>query len=877
MSQPVTDPELLAQLNADTPVTDPALLAQLNGGTHPSDSVLKTIDNYVRAAANGMTFGLADRFAAGMGSATGIGGNAGDYGGNLQTEQNRTDQFSSEHPIGNIAAQTAGALSTFPVSLGARAVQGAGLLSKTLGSAGLGAGLGAAGGGLSSHDWTNLPQTMRDATFGAGAGGLLGAALPAVGAGLGAGYNGIANAFRPTPGISRGAVPHLLEAYKADSPAAIQAQLERLGPDAMLADTGPALLGKAQGASLNSDEARSVLQGALTKRNEGTNQRIMGDVNQALGPAEDPQVVTNAIREHRTAVDNAAYPAALDNAPAVDTAPILRQLDAMIPKSVGMEKKALENMRGMLTLPEQRAAASVAEQNPVASTAEQIRQKYGDGAAAAFERQNQPKAQSLLEFLASKGGLGPDAELEAIGGHGHTVNVEGVGRRKLVRQGGWPLDYAREAAEEAGYLHGDHNGTSTVNNLLDAIDAEMRGQKRYPQGFEGTGSKRETTAISEREQHELDRRTLGFEADLADAGHGQIGAGVKQRAIDLMANKGMDADTAVEHAVRQLDNGFPGDRAKAAAPASTSAANKPTPQTDASVLHKIKQELDNVIQYDAPGLGVPAGALTRQQGTLKLFRGQLNTALENQVKGYKEANAASAALAKRGQAVEAGTQYLGSGKTTPFPERFAGEFNPLSQGEKIAFAKGSRGNIERVLGTKANDLQALRSELQGEGGFNTAKLATVHGQEAADKLIGSVERNLKFRETYGNVVANSQTAQRQAAARSMKPEPSSETPLINPNMTMAGLPATIAKKAVGAAFNAMLRKDPTKAFGEVARVLSAQGPHRDAYHRALVDALNKRVTTAAASSKGGNAAALTALVAVNAYLRGRSNRPAPEN
>ena len=40
----------------------------------------------------------------------------------------------------------------------------------------------------------------------------------------------------------------------------------------------------------------------------------------------------------------------------------------------------------------------------------------------------------------------------------------GVGRRKLVRQGGWPLDYAREAAEEAGYLNGSHNGTSTVND-----------------------------------------------------------------------------------------------------------------------------------------------------------------------------------------------------------------------------------------------------------------------------------------------------------------------------------------------------------------------------------------------------------------------------
>ena len=70
--------------------------------------------------------------------------------------------------------------------------------------------------------------------------------------------------------------------------------------------------------------------------------------------------------------------------------------------------------------------------------------------------------------------------------HGHTVAVDGVRAPQAgSEQGGWPLDYAREAAEEADYLRGNHNGTSTDNDLLDAIDAEMRGQKRYPDGFEG--------------------------------------------------------------------------------------------------------------------------------------------------------------------------------------------------------------------------------------------------------------------------------------------------------------------------------------------------------------------------------------------------------
>jgi hypothetical protein len=144
-------------------------------------------------------------------------------------------------------------------------------------------------------------------------------------------------------------------------------------------------------------------------------------------------------------------------------------------------------------------------------------------------------------------------------------------------------------------------------------------------------------------------------------------------------------------------------------------------------------------------------------------------------------------VAKRGDAVHSGTQYLGNGKTTPSPERFAADCEPLSQGEKIAFAKGSRGEVDRILGTKANDLQALRGELQGEGGWNTAKLATVHGQPSADELVNSVGRNLKFRDTHSKVVEGSQTDLRNAARKEMKPDPSTETPLVNPNMSVTKL------------------------------------------------------------------------------------------
>ncbi len=174
-------------------------------------------------------------------------------------------------------------------------------------------------------------------------------------------------------------------------------------------------------------------------------------------------------------------------------------------------------------------------------------------AARSAEEPPPPQGKSLLEFLAERGGLGPDAELGAIGADGHVVNVTGAGRRRLVKQGGLPLDYAREAAEEAGYLRGSHGGTSSPRDLLDAIDAEIRGQKRFAEGFEGSVSKREAAAQSERAQHEYDAFKHGLERDLAEAGHGKLKPDVRQRALELMENERLDANSAVQRAFRDLE------------------------------------------------------------------------------------------------------------------------------------------------------------------------------------------------------------------------------------------------------------------------------------------------------------------------------------
>lgn len=91
---------------------------------------------------------------------------------------------------------------------------------------------------------------------------------------------------------------------------------------------------------------------------------------------------------------------------------------------------------------------------------------------------------TLFQFLGGIGGLQDQGgELAALG-ITRTITTGGA----LVRKGGLPLDRAREAATEAGYIGHvgqDVNGAdgTTIQQLLDALDREARGRKVYPLGL----------------------------------------------------------------------------------------------------------------------------------------------------------------------------------------------------------------------------------------------------------------------------------------------------------------------------------------------------------------------------------------------------------
>lgn len=155
---------------------------------------------------------------------------------------------------------------------------------------------------------------------------------------------------------------------------------------------------------------------------------------------------------------------------------------------------------------------------------------------------------SLLEFLAANGGISakdPLAKdmLQSFGGE--NPFVPGFGR--LVRSEGKPLDVAREAAVEAGYIADPARQSggvseSTVNHLLDAIDTEASGQRQYPAGAEGTKTKAELAGEKESSAAARDKAVAGhaadFDARMQELKIDGVPKGLRDRSLQIMEKEG---------------------------------------------------------------------------------------------------------------------------------------------------------------------------------------------------------------------------------------------------------------------------------------------------------------------------------------------------
>ncbi|ESX06791.1 elastin [Mesorhizobium sp. LSJC268A00] len=167
---------------------------------------------------------------------------------------------------------------------------------------------------------------------------------------------------------------------------------------------------------------------------------------------------------------------------------------------------------------------------------------------------------------------------------------------------------------------------------------------------------------------------------------------------------------------------------------------------------------------------------TNARNALQTARQAVDDELRASVPGIKEVDSKFAELARQREAVGRGQQVLSSGREAPRPAELAQEVQEgaLPQGMQIGpsavpmrLREGARAEIERIVGTNANDRVALQRLIKGEGDWNRSRLATLFGKDRADRIIGLLDREKHFADTTDIVTRNSLTAARQASQQEL--------------------------------------------------------------------------------------------------------------
>ena len=646
-------------------------------------------------------------------------------------------------------------------------------------------------------------------------------------------------------GYGSGAVDYLLNKIAADGGTnALGAKLSDLGPEGMIADTGPNVRGQAATLATSPGEAKAVVQDAVSDRHDGRTGRILSDVDGALGPAQNPTPVRRAIEDTASAVTNPlfarAYSAgapwtpeldalaqrpAIRNAlteagtaaenrgtplptvtldasgsPVASTAPLAAYeagqrpaVTAALADALGVDPTAgplaigdrlavqrsaaadplyrayrsmpvpmTPELQDVLNRPSTRAAVSLAERK----AADQGRSIYvptppvetptvgatsaaahdlpdpfadlgqgpgtlgpagtgfsADGSASVGsgtpQRPTGPAPTSLVSFLQRGGGV------QDTGGD---LRAAGFDRFPgLIREGGMPLDRAREAAAEAGYLGGDTAAAmrdTTPNDLLDRLDAHPS----YSVHDDDAVAARQAYADWQASRGGPSARDLAAEqvrSHLLETGvpASSIDSDTLDLAAHFVGRHDLDPGDAWEAAT--MSEPFPGDlppepRAAGAAPAEP--ARAPMLDLTPEGLDYVKRALDDKVTGALRGSD-PRPDDARIYGGLK---DELLDAIEahpdpNVAGAYAAARRAYAGPSREIEALDAGRRAYGDSVTR---EQVARDFGALgTDGERQQFRQGLFSAAAEKLARKG-DGSNFADALAGNQAFRD-KLGTV--------------------------------------------------------------------------------------------------------------------------------------------------------
>ena len=265
----------------------------------------------------------------------------------------------------------------------------------------------------------------------------------------------------------------------------------------------------------------------------------------------------------------------------------------------------------------------------------------------------------------------------------------------------------------------------------------------------------------------------------------------------------------------------------------TKPATTPTPEqyvSDPQILHSVKYDLGQILKFGDPEMGIVANSV--KNGAGKTVYGELNGLLKNKVPRYEEATNKAEEFINRVQGVKQGYELFRGGENATHPTVFN---DIIKEGNIGDITAGARARISNALGTKENDLSALRDILKGSGDFNRQNLERLYGKEAVDRLAGEVSAKSQMRTNYGKIASGSETATNLLGAeRVVEGGKGINTASIVPKESnVFGLTGHYGLKGLDATSNAVRNFGKGEYYSDLATRMGLQGAERDAFVKRL--------------------------------------------
>lgn len=189
----------------------------------------------------------------------------------------------------------------------------------------------------------------------------------------------------------------------------------------------------------------------------------------------------------------------------------------------------------------------------------------------------------------------------------------------------------------------------------------------------------------------------------------------------------------------------------------TDAAGNPI--ADPQMIMSVRQDLDGLIGSEAN---------RTIKGALQQVRRELDSTLGASVPGLKDIDAQFAEIAGQSDALDTGRTLLRTDQNAVDPADLVEMMATNSAGQNVRLSEGVRAEINRIIGTSANDRVALRGIVRGDGSWNAEKLASVLGQDKADEILRIIDNEATKAATENLATSGSRTQVLRAAQDDLK-------------------------------------------------------------------------------------------------------------